>query len=70
MAGAAPPSPPLLASLRRRIHAGSTPRWWRSRSGRHTETHTILGEMYGWFTEGFELPDLKDARALLDELAT
>jgi len=26
--------------------------------------------MYGWFTEGFELPDLKDARALLDELAT
>jgi hypothetical protein len=28
-----------------------------------------LAPVYGWFTEGFETPDLKDAKALLDELA-
>jgi hypothetical protein len=29
----------------------------------------ILATSYGWFTEGFDAPDLKDAKALLDELA-
>jgi hypothetical protein len=29
----------------------------------------MLDEIYGWFTEGFELADLKDAEALLDELS-
>jgi len=28
----------------------------------------MLGEIYGWFTEGFDTGDLKDAKALLDEL--
>jgi hypothetical protein len=28
----------------------------------------MLTEMYGWFTEGFDTADLKDAKALLDEL--
>jgi len=28
-----------------------------------------LAEIYGWFTEGFDTADLKDAKALLDELA-
>ena len=28
----------------------------------------MLAEIYGWFTEGFDTADLKDARALLDEL--
>jgi Tfp pilus assembly protein FimV len=28
----------------------------------------ILAEIYGWFTEGFDTADLKDAKALLDEL--
>jgi hypothetical protein len=28
----------------------------------------ILAEIYGWFTEGFETADLKEARALLEEL--
>jgi hypothetical protein len=28
-----------------------------------------LGPIYNWFTEGFDAPDLKDAKALLDELA-
>ena len=29
----------------------------------------ILAPMYGWFTEGFDTLDLKEAKALLDELA-
>ena len=29
----------------------------------------MLGEIYGWFTEGFETADLKDAKALLEELS-
>jgi hypothetical protein len=29
----------------------------------------LLAEIYGWFTEGFETKDLKDAKALLAELA-
>jgi len=28
----------------------------------------MLAEIYNWFTEGFDTADLKDARALLDEL--
>jgi hypothetical protein len=28
----------------------------------------MLARIYGWFTEGFDTPDLKDAKALLDEL--
>jgi hypothetical protein len=28
----------------------------------------MLSEIYNWFTEGFELPDLKEAKALLDDL--
>ena len=28
----------------------------------------MLAEVYGWFTEGFDTADLKDAKALLDEL--
>jgi hypothetical protein len=29
----------------------------------------MLADIYGWFTEGFDTADLKDAKALLDELA-
>ena len=29
----------------------------------------ILAPLYGWFTEGFDTPDLKEAKALLDELS-
>jgi predicted ATPase len=36
--------------------------------GRRDEGHAILAEIYGWFTEGFGTRDLKDAKALLDEL--
>jgi predicted ATPase len=36
--------------------------------GHRDEARTILGEIYNWFTEGFDTADLKDAKALLDEL--
>jgi predicted ATPase len=38
--------------------------------GRRNEARTMLGKIYGWFTEGFDTADLKDAKALLDELRT
>jgi predicted ATPase len=34
-----------------------------------TEGHDLLASIYGRFTEGFNTPDLKEAKALLDELA-
>jgi len=37
-------------------------------TGRRNEARPMLAEIYGWFTEGFDTADLKDARALLDEL--
>jgi predicted ATPase len=38
------------------------------RRARITEARDLLQSVYGWFTEGFDTPDLKDAKALLDEL--
>jgi adenylate cyclase len=37
--------------------------------GLRDESRTMLAEIYGWFTEGFDTADLKDAKALLDELS-
>ena len=37
--------------------------------GRRSEAVDLLAPIYGWFTEGFDTQDLKDAKALLDELA-
>jgi len=36
---------------------------------RGEEARTTLGKIYGWFTEGFDTADLKDAKALLEELS-
>jgi tetratricopeptide (TPR) repeat protein len=36
--------------------------------GKRTEARDLLAPIYGWFTEGFDTPDLKEAKALLDEL--
>jgi predicted ATPase len=36
------------------------------KQGRRGEAHAMLAEIYGWFTEGFDTADLKDAKALLD----
>jgi len=41
----------------------------RRDQGRHAEARDILGPVYGWFTEGFDTPDLKEAKSLLDELS-
>jgi predicted ATPase len=41
----------------------------RHDQGRRAEAHALLSPVYGWFTEGFDTADLKDAKALLDELA-
>jgi predicted ATPase len=46
----------------------SLARLWRDQ-GKRTEAQDLLAPIYGWFTEGFDAPDLKDAKALLDELA-
>jgi len=38
--------------------------------GRRAEACDLLAPIYGWFTEGFDTPDLKEAKALLDELVS
>jgi predicted ATPase len=54
-------------------------KWWELRAttslvrllgkqGYRDEARAMLSEIYNWFTEGFDLPDLKDAKALLQEL--
>jgi class 3 adenylate cyclase len=54
-------------------------KWWELRAsvslarllrdtGRADEARAVLTEIYNWFTEGFELPDLREAKALLEEL--
>ncbi|MBV8356790.1 MAG: hypothetical protein JO189_02485, partial [Deltaproteobacteria bacterium] len=56
-------------------------RWWELRTSvslarllrdtaRRDEAHTMLAGIYNWFTEGFDLPDLKEAKALLEQLST
>jgi predicted ATPase len=36
--------------------------------GRRAKARDLLAPVYGWFTEGFDTSDLKEAKALLDEL--
>jgi len=45
----------------------SLARLWQQQ-GKRTEARQLLAEVYGWFTEGFDTPDLQEARALLDAL--
>jgi predicted ATPase len=47
--------------------ATSLARLWQQQ-GKRSAAGLLLTEIYGWFTEGFETPDLQDARALLDDL--
>jgi hypothetical protein len=37
--------------------------------GNRSDARALVAEIYGWFTEGFDTTDLKDAKALLDELS-
>jgi predicted ATPase len=48
------------------IHLG---RLWRDQ-GKRVAARDLLAQIYGWFTEGFDTPVLKEAKALLDELAS
>ena len=41
---------------------------WRDR-GKTQRARELLAPVYGWFTEGYETRDLKEAKALLEELA-
>jgi predicted ATPase len=49
--------------------AMSMARLWRDQ-GKRDEARKLLAPVYGWFTEGFDTRDLKEAKALLEELAT
>ena len=49
--------------------AMSMARLWRDQSKRD-EARGLLAPVYGWFTEGFDTLDLKEAKALLDALAS
>jgi len=42
----------------------------RRRTGKAQQARELLAPVYGWFTEGFDTRDLKEAKALLDELAS
>ena len=55
-------------------------KWWELRAttslarflrdtNRRDEAHAMLAKIYDWFTDGFDTADLKDAKALLDELS-
>ena len=43
--------------------------WLLADQRRTEEARDLLAPIYGWFTEGFDTQDLKEAKALLDELA-
>ena len=48
--------------------AMSMARLWRDQ-GKQDEARSLLASVYGWFTEGFDTPDLEKAKALLEELS-
>jgi predicted ATPase len=51
------------------LHAArSLARLWQQQ-GKRTEAYDLLAPIYGWFTEGFETPDLKEAKTLLEAFA-
>ena len=48
--------------------AMSLARLWQ-RQGKRTEAHELLAPVYNWFTEGFDIADLQEAKTLLDALS-
>jgi hypothetical protein len=58
-----------MASLTqwRQSGRGAT-RYWLTGHWRGSSESMLRAPVYGWFTEGFGTPDLKEAKALLDEL--
>ena len=49
--------------------AMSMARLWRDQ-GKRDEARELLAPVYGWFTEGFDTLDLKEAKSLLDQLSS
>ena len=49
------------------VEVGKKQRLWHGKNG-SDEAHDLLTPVYDWFTEGFDTADLKDAKALLEEL--
>ena len=47
----------------------SLARLWQ-RQGKRAAARELLAPIYGWFTEGFDTPDLQEAKALLEDLGT
>ena len=47
--------------------AMSMARLWRDQ-GKRQQAHDLLAPVYGWFTEGFDTLDVKEANALLEQL--
>jgi predicted ATPase len=47
--------------------AMSLSRLWQQQ-GKRAEARELLASIYGWFTEGFDTPDLQEAKVLLEEL--
>jgi predicted ATPase len=81
LAGSAPDRVESEASLKQAIDVArkQDTKWFELRAamslaqlwaeqGRRAEAHDLLAPIYGWFTEGFETKDLKDAKQLLGEL--
>ena len=46
----------------------SLARLW-AQKGKQKEAHTMLLDVYNWFTEGFDTKDLQEAKALVEELS-
>jgi len=63
------PLPELSAKSFELRATTSLARLWQQQ-GKKAEARQMLTEIYGWFTEGFDTADLKEAKALLEELAT
>jgi predicted ATPase len=49
--------------------AMSMARLWRDQ-GKRQQAHDLLAPVYGWFTEGFDTLDLKEAKTLLSDLSS
>ena len=61
-------SPAASEAKTAELRAATSSRGLWAEQGERRKAHDLLAPVYGWFTEGFDTADLKDAKALLDEL--
>jgi predicted ATPase len=47
------------------LRAATSLSWLWQQQGRNAAAHELLAEVHGWFTEGFNTPDLQEAQVLL-----